>query len=103
MTQPLRLGVNIDHVATVRQARRSYEPSLARASEERAAHFGVLLHLPPFLSRERTRFRDHRIRHADLWRGGLTKHVTLIIHVIDQHKFPGLRQRNFAGEEFHLR
>ena len=26
MTNPLRLGVNIDHVATVRQARRANEP-----------------------------------------------------------------------------
>ena len=40
MTPPaLRLGVNVDHVATVRQARRTYEPDPVWAAVE--AHLGV--------------------------------------------------------------
>src|SRR5438270_4563663 len=31
-THPVRLGVNIDHIATVRQARRTYEPDPAAAA-----------------------------------------------------------------------
>jgi len=43
----VRLGVNIDHVATLRQARRTVYPSLteAAASCERAGAHGITLHL----------------------------------------------------------
>ena len=43
----LRLGVNIDHVATLRQARRTVYPSLVEAAAlcERAGAHGITIHL----------------------------------------------------------
>ncbi|HDR06659.1 MAG TPA: pyridoxine 5'-phosphate synthase [Candidatus Coatesbacteria bacterium] len=42
-----RLGVNIDHIATVRQARRTFEPDPAHAVGivERAGAYGIVCHL----------------------------------------------------------
>jgi pyridoxine 5-phosphate synthase len=47
MTQPLRLGVNIDHVATVRNARGSAYPDPVRAAllAEAAGADGITAHL----------------------------------------------------------
>src|ERR1044071_4641854 len=43
----LRLNVNIDHVATIRQARRTFEPSLvtAAALADLAGASGITVHL----------------------------------------------------------
>ena len=43
----IKLGVNIDHVATVRQARRTYEPDPAWAAVEAqlGGADGITLHL----------------------------------------------------------
>lgn len=45
--EPLRLGVNLDHVATIRQARRTPYPSLLEASKlaEKAGAAGITVHL----------------------------------------------------------
>jgi pyridoxine 5-phosphate synthase len=47
MTHPLRLGVNIDHVATIRNARGGLHPDPLRAVEvvERAGGDGITVHL----------------------------------------------------------
>lgn len=47
MSQPVFLGVNIDHVATLRQARRVREPDplLAAAAAERGGADGITVHL----------------------------------------------------------
>jgi len=47
MTQPLRLGVNIDHVATIRNARGGPHPDPVRAAHlaERAGADGITAHL----------------------------------------------------------
>jgi len=47
MTRPLYLGVNIDHVATLRQARRTPYPSVteAAAAAERGGADGITVHL----------------------------------------------------------
>ena len=45
--QPLRLGVNLDHVATIRQARGTMYPDLSDAIREveQAGGDGIILHL----------------------------------------------------------
>ena len=47
MTRPLRLGVNIDHVATIRNARGELHPDPLRAAEAAAAAGadGITAHL----------------------------------------------------------
>ncbi|MGI8931916.1 MAG: pyridoxine 5'-phosphate synthase, partial [Sphingomicrobium sp.] len=47
MTRPLRLGVNIDHVATIRNARGGMHPDPVRAAEAAAAAGadGITAHL----------------------------------------------------------
>ena len=60
MPKPLRLGVNLDHVATLRNARGGTEPNLLRAADQayEAGAAGITLHL-----REDRR----HIRDADVW------------------------------------
>src|SRR5687768_12387742 len=55
----LRLYVNIDHVATIRQARRGLEPDPAAAAEicERAGADGITAHL----REDRRHIQDHDI------------------------------------------
>ena len=47
MSNPVRLGVNIDHVATLRQARRSVYPDIVEAARlcEEAGACGITVHL----------------------------------------------------------
>jgi len=47
MNEPLRLGVNIDHVATIRNARGGLHPDPARAAElaQKAGADGITIHL----------------------------------------------------------
>jgi pyridoxine 5-phosphate synthase len=65
LTHPLRLGVNIDHVATLRQVRRvSYpDPLFAALIAEQAGADSITLHL----REDRRHIQDHdveRMRHA---------------------------------------
>ena len=55
----IRLGVNIDHVATIRQARRGAEPDPAAAAElcERAGADGITAHL----REDRRHVQDHDV------------------------------------------
>src|SRR5687768_13828972 len=55
----LRLYINIDHVATIRQARRGHEPDPADAAEvcERAGADGITAHL----REDRRHVQDHDI------------------------------------------
>jgi len=59
MTNPLRLGVNIDHVATVRQARRAAYPDPVEAARlaERAGADGITVHL----REDRRHIQDHDV------------------------------------------
>lgn len=58
--KPLRLYVNVDHVATVRQARRADEPDPveAAAAAERAGADGITVHL----REDRRHIQDHDVR-----------------------------------------
>ena len=60
MNQPLRLGINIDHVATVRNARGGDHPDPARAAEivARAGGDGITAHL----REDRRHIRDDDLR-----------------------------------------
>src|SRR5918998_1351765 len=61
MPQPLRLGVNIDHVATVRNARGGRQPDPVRAAllAEKAGADGITAHL-----REDRRHIEEAARHG---------------------------------------
>ena len=59
MPEPVRLGVNIDHVATVRQVRRAAYPDpveAARLAERGGAH-GITVHL----REDRRHIQDHDV------------------------------------------
>ena len=60
MTSPLRLGVNIDHVATIRNARGGDHPDPVRAAEivARAGGDGITAHL----REDRRHIRDEDLR-----------------------------------------
>ena len=59
MTNPIRLGVNIDHVATVRQARRVSMPDPVEAARlaERGGAGGITVHL----REDRRHIQDHDV------------------------------------------
>jgi pyridoxine 5-phosphate synthase len=57
---PIELGVNIDHVATVRQARRTYEPDPVWAAVE--AHLGGADGITVHLREDRRHIQDHDVR-----------------------------------------
>ena len=57
---PLRLGVNIDHVATVRQARRTYEPDPVWAAVE--AHLGGADGITVHLREDRRHIQERDVR-----------------------------------------
>jgi pyridoxine 5-phosphate synthase len=57
---PVELGVNIDHVATVRQARRTYEPDPLWAAVE--AHLGGADGITVHLREDRRHIQDHDVR-----------------------------------------
>ena len=63
MPQPLRLGVNIDHVATLRNARGGFYPDPVRAAHEAimAGADGITAHL----REDRRHIRDERHRAAE--------------------------------------
>jgi pyridoxine 5-phosphate synthase len=56
----LRLGVNIDHVATIRQARRTYEPDPVWAAVE--AHLGGADGITVHLREDRRHIQDEDVR-----------------------------------------
>ena len=56
----IELGVNIDHVATLRQARRTYEPDPVWAAVE--AHLGGADGITVHLREDRRHIRDHDVR-----------------------------------------
>ena len=57
---PIELGVNIDHVATVRQARRTYEPDPVWAAVE--AHIGGADGITVHLREDRRHIQDEDVR-----------------------------------------
>ncbi len=56
----IELGVNIDHVATVRQARRTYEPDPMWAAVE--AHLGGADGITVHLREDRRHIQDEDVR-----------------------------------------
>ncbi|GIW73957.1 MAG: pyridoxine 5'-phosphate synthase [Phycisphaerales bacterium] len=60
MIQPVQLGVNIDHVATVRQARLGVEPDPVRAAHE--AELGGADGITAHLREDRRHVQDHDLR-----------------------------------------
>src|SRR5215831_5206314 len=56
----IELGVNIDHVATLRQARRTYEPDPVWAAVE--AHLGGADGITVHLREDRRHIQDHDVR-----------------------------------------
>ena len=56
----IELGVNIDHVATIRQARRTYEPDPVWAAAE--AHLGGADAVTVHLREDRRHIQDHDVR-----------------------------------------
>lgn len=60
MSQPVQLGVNIDHVATIRQARRGVEPDPVRAAHE--AEIGGADGITAHLREDRRHVQDHDLR-----------------------------------------
>jgi pyridoxine 5-phosphate synthase len=59
-TYPIELGVNIDHVATLRQARRTYEPDPVWAAVE--AHLGGADGITVHLREDRRHIQDEDVR-----------------------------------------
>jgi pyridoxine 5-phosphate synthase len=57
----IELGVNIDHVATIRQARRTYEPDPVWAAVE--AHLGGADGITVHLREDRRHIQDHDVQH----------------------------------------
>ena len=60
VSELIELGVNIDHVATLRQARRSYEPDPVWAAVE--AHLGGADGITVHLREDRRHIQDHDVR-----------------------------------------
>jgi len=60
MEQRIKLGVNIDHVATLRQARRTYEPDPVWAAVE--AHLGGADGITVHLREDRRHIQDEDVR-----------------------------------------
>ncbi|HVP73489.1 MAG TPA: pyridoxine 5'-phosphate synthase, partial [Phycisphaerales bacterium] len=56
----IELGVNIDHVATIRQARRTYEPDPVWAAIE--AHLGGADGITVHLREDRRHIQDQDVR-----------------------------------------
>src|SRR5438105_15102939 len=56
----IELGVNIDHVATLRQARRTYEPDPVWAAVQ--AHLGGADGITVHLREDRRHIQDHDVR-----------------------------------------
>jgi pyridoxine 5-phosphate synthase len=74
-----RLGVNIDHIATVRQARRTFEPDPVNAVGivERAGAYGIVCHL----REDRRHIGDRDLR---LIRGVCRSHLNLELAAEDE-------------------
>lgn len=79
MKTHVRLHVNIDHVATVRQARRAYEPSLGAAAAlcEVAGADGITVHLRS----DRRHIQDDDVR---VLRGLVTTHLNVEMAATDE-------------------
>lgn len=77
MSAPLKLGVNIDHVATVRQARKTVYPDpldAAKICAAAGAH-GITVHL----REDRRHIQDHDVRAVKAW-GGLPVNLEMGNH-----------------------
>src|SRR5919197_2582549 len=79
MTTPLALGVNIDHIATLRQARRGRypDPIHAALAAESAGADSITLHL----REDRRHIQDHDVRAL---RGLLQTRMNLELAVTDE-------------------
>jgi pyridoxine 5-phosphate synthase len=75
----IRLNVNIDHVATVRQARRTFEPNLAHAAAlaEMGGADGITIHLRG----DRRHIQDDDVR---MLRGVVKTHLNLEMAATDE-------------------
>ena len=92
----IELGVNIDHVATVRQARRTYEPDPVWAAVE--AHLGGADGITVHLREDRRHIQDEDVRRLR----ELTHIKTLLIAGNRESKAPGIGERveRFLSEVF---
>ena len=84
----IRLGVNIDHVATVREARKTFEPDPVQAAylADRAGAHGIVCHL----REDRRHVQD---RDLDLLRATVTSHLNLEMAPTDPMVQIALRTR----------
>jgi pyridoxine 5-phosphate synthase len=92
MTRPLRLGVNIDHVATIRNARGGLHPDPLRAAEMAAAAGadGITAHL----REDRRHIVDDDIAHLI---GGIALPLNLEMAATDEMVAIALRHRPHAA------
>ncbi len=92
MTIPLRLGVNIDHVATIRNARGGDHPDPLRAVRivEAAGGDGITVHL----REDRRHIRDHDL---DVLIAGTTLPINLEMAATDEMLAIALRHRPHAA------
>ena len=85
----IELGVNIDHVATVRQARKTYEPDpvVAAALAEQGGADGITFHL----REDRRHIQDRDVEllgngatadHCDAHSGGRRRAAALLRHLL---------------------
>ena len=78
----IRLGVNLDHVATVRQARRTVEPDPVKAAvlAELGGADGITLHL----REDRRHIQDHDVRRMQaVIQGGLNLEMAVTPEMLD--------------------
>src|SRR2546426_4851053 len=75
----IRLNVNIDHIATIRQARRTWEPSVVAAAvlADIAGASGITVHLRS----DRRHIQDEDVR---LLRGVVKTHLNLEMAATDE-------------------
>ncbi len=92
MTIPLRLGVNIDHVATIRNARGGDHPDPLRAVRivEAAGGDGITVHL----REDRRHIRDHDL---DVLMAGTTLPINLEMAATDEMLAIALRHKPHAA------
>src|SRR6187401_3455384 len=82
----IELGVNVDHVATVRQARRTYEPDPVWAAIE--AHLGGADGITVHLREDRRHIQDQDVRRLR----ELT-HIKLNLEMAATREMVGIAQR----------
>ena len=87
----IELGVNIDHVATVRQARRTYEPDPVWAAVE--AHLGGADGITVHLREDRRHIQDQDVRRLR----ELT-HIKLNLEMAATDEMVGIAAQHQAGD-----